>query len=425
MGVTSMMRSQWIADDVGSMGAAIVDRLATLKTISDDESCLTRLYLSPAHRKAADLVIEWMREAGMSARVDAVGSVIGRYEADEPNAKTLILGSHIDTVRQAGAYDGNLGVVTAIEVVRRLHAAGRRAPFAIEIAAFGDEEGVRFPSTLGGSRALAGRFDPTILDERDADGVSRREALTAFGCDPARIAEEARHPRDVLGYIEVHIEQGPVLEAENRPVGIVTAINGASRGHVKLTGESGHAGAVPMALRHDALAAAAAMMSAVEARAAVDQDLVATIGRLDIAHPATNTIPGDVAFTLDIRSPDDQARQSAVRDIIDDAREVARARGVTAHIEIGYEAPACRSDVSLSDALGDAVRRLGLGERRLPSGAGHDAMAFDGRIPFAMLFVRCRSGASHNPAEYASPDDIDVAARVLLDLIDHLAPAPV
>jgi allantoate deiminase len=417
------MRSRETPDEAGLMGAAIVDRLTKLAAVSDEKGGLTRLYLSPAHRKAADLVLKWMREAGMSARIDAVGSVIGRYEADRPNARTLILGSHIDTVRQAGAYDGNLGVVTAIEVVLRLHAEGRRAPFAIEVAAFGDEEGVRFPSTLGGSRALAGRFDPAILEERDAEGVSRREALIAFGCDPTRIVAEARRPQEVLGYVEAHIEQGPVLEAENRPVGIVTAINGASRGEVRLTGESGHAGAVPMSLRHDALTAAATMVSAVESRAATEQDLVATVGRLEIAHPATNTIPGAVAFTLDIRSPDDQVRKAAVRDIVDRVEEIARERRVEANIDIGYEASACRSDLHLSNALAAAVKRLGLTERRLPSGAGHNAMAFDGRIPFAMLFVRCRGGVSHSAAEYASPDDIDVGAQVLLDFIDHLAPA--
>jgi len=423
MGVPPVTKPRATPDEAGSTGAAIVDRLTQLAAVSDEASGLTRLYLSPAHRKAADLVLEWMRDAGMSARIDAVGSVIGRYEADRPNARTLILGSHIDTVRNAGAYDGNLGVATAIEVVRRLHAEGRRAPFAIEVAAFGDEEGVRFPSTLGGSRALAGRFDPAILEERDAEGVSRREALIAFGCDPSRIAEEAHRPEDILGYVEAHIEQGPVLEAEDRPVGIVTAINGASRGEVKVTGESGHAGCVPMPLRRDALAAAATMVLAIESRAAAEPDLVATVGRLDIAHPAANTIPGNVTFTLDIRSPSDQARKAAVRDIADRIEEIARARGVAAQIHIGYEASACRSDADLSNALAAAVNRLGLAERRLPSGAGHDAMAFDGRIPFAMVFVRCRGGVSHNPTEYASPDDIDIGARALLDFIDHLAPA--
>ncbi|MBV9910874.1 MAG: hydantoinase/carbamoylase family amidase, partial [Hyphomicrobiales bacterium] len=223
------------------MGEAISIRLASLEALSDEDGSLTRLYLSPAHRKAADLIIRWMREAGMSARIDSVGNVVGRYEAEPPHAKTLILGSHIDTVRQAGSYDGNLGVVTAIETVDCLRKEGRRLPFAVEVVAFGDEEGVRFPSTLGGSRALAGLFDETTLEERDVEGISRREALLAFGCDPKRIAAEARPPEGVIGYVEVHIEQGPVLESENRPVGVVTAISGASRGEVRIIGESAHA----------------------------------------------------------------------------------------------------------------------------------------------------------------------------------------
>jgi allantoate deiminase len=249
------------------MGEAISDRLASLDAVSDEDGALTRLYLSPAHRKAADLVTRWMREAGMSARIDSVGNVVGCYEAARPHAKTLLLGSHIDTVRRAGSYDGNLGVVTALEIVDRLRKQGRRLPFAVEVVAFGDEEGVRFPSTLGGSRALAGLFDETTLDERDVEGISRRQALAAFGCDPARIAAEARLLENIIGYVEVHIEQGPVLESENRPVGVVTAISGASRGEVRIVGESAHAGATPMPLRRDALAAAAVMISAIERRA--------------------------------------------------------------------------------------------------------------------------------------------------------------
>lgn len=405
------------------MGESICDRLETLASLSDDEGALTRLYLSPAHRKAADLVMQWMREAGMTARIDPVGSVIGRYEADRPNARMLILGSHIDTVRRAGLYDGNLGVVTAIEVVRRLHDQKRRLSFAIEVAAFGDEEGVRFQSTLGGSRALAGLFDDAILNERDADGVSRREALVAFGCDPTRVADEARSPDATIGYVEVHIEQGPVLEAENLPVGVVTAISGASRGEVRLVGESAHAGATPMPLRHDALAAAAVMISAVESRAKAEPNLVATVGRLEIAHAATNTVPGAVTFTLDIRAPDDAARKAAVRDIRENVAEVARARGVQAQVDVGYDAPSSLSHPALCDGLAASIERLGLAARRLPSGAGHDAMAFRGRIPFSMLFVRCRGGVSHNPAEYAAPQDIDVGANVLLDFVEHLSPA--
>ena len=410
------------ADASASMGDIISARLTKLAALTDEEGALTRLYLSPAHRGAAELVIQWMHEAGMSARVDSVGNVVGRYESDRQHARTLILGSHIDTVRRAGSYDGNLGVVTAIEVVDRLRRQGRRMSFAIEVVAFGDEEGVRFPSALGGSRALAGLFDEAILDERDAEGLSRREALVAFGCDPTAIAGEARGLEDILGYVEVHIEQGPVLESENRPVGVVTAISGASRGEIKVVGESAHAGATPMPLRRDALAAAAVMTSAIESRARAEPDLVATVGRLEIAHPAVNTVPGAVSFTLDIRAPDDAVRKRAVRDIAERVAEIARSRGVQAQVEMRYEAASSLSDPALSDGLAASLERLGLSARRLPSGAGHDAMAFRGRIPFAMLFVRCRGGVSHNPAEYAAPADIDAGARALLDFVERFAP---
>ena len=213
-----------------------------------------------------------------------------------------------------------------------------------------------------------------------------------------------------------------MLEAENRAVGVVTAISGASRGKVSVAGESAHAGATPMPLRRDALAAAAVMISAIESRARAEPDLVATVGRLEIAHPAANTVPGSVSFTLDVRAPDDAVRNTAVRDITGSIAETARSRGVRAEIEMGYEAPSSLCDPALSRALANSVQRLGLETRRLPSGAGHDAMAFRGRIPFAMLFVRCRGGVSHNPAEYAAPEDIDTGARVLLDFIRTLSP---
>ncbi|MGA0564249.1 allantoate amidohydrolase [Ancylobacter sp. VNQ12] len=402
------------------IGTAIAARLEALAAITDEPGRLTRLYLSPAHRRAADLVASWMEEAGMRARIDAVGNVVGRYEGTDPAAKTLLIGSHIDTVRNAGRFDGMLGVVAAIELVGRLAAQGRRRPFAIEVVAFGDEEGVRFASALGGSRALAGRFDPALLDERDENGVSRREALVAFGCDPARIALEARNPANVLGYVEMHIEQGPVLEREGLVVAVVTAINGASRGRVRVSGESGHAGTVPMALRHDALAASAEMVLEVERLGATTPDLVATVGRLEGEDAAPNTVPGAVSFTLDIRSPDDGVRHAAVTALSRSIAAIAERRGVAARVDIGYEAPAAPCDARLQVGLADALARLGLPLRRMPSGAGHDAMAFSGRLPFAMLFVRCRDGISHNPAEYAAPKDIETGARVLADFIDHL-----
>jgi allantoate deiminase len=277
------------AQPAPDFGAEIAARLAALATISDDATGLTRLYLSPAHRRAVDLVLAWMRDAGMSAELDATGTVTGHYPGTRDDAPVLILGSHIDTVRNAGHYDGNLGVVAAIAVVADLARRGLRMPFAIDVVAFGDEEGVRFQSTLGGSRALAGTFDLAILDERDADGQSRREALVAFGCDPGAIPALARKPGSVLGYVEMHIEQGPVLDSENLPVGIVTAINGATRGSIELTGVSGHAGTVPMALRQDALAGAADIILAVEALAKGRSDLVATVGQINVANGVRRT----------------------------------------------------------------------------------------------------------------------------------------
>jgi len=408
----------------GRFGEVITDRLIELAALSDEPGGLTRLYLSPAHRKAADLVAGWMREAGMTTRLDAAGNVVGRYEGREGARATLLLGSHIDTVRNAGRFDGNLGVITAIEVVRAALESGKRFPFVIEVVAFGDEEGVRFSTTLGGARALAGTFDPKALDERDEDGVSRRDALAAFGCDPSRIAAEARTPDRVLGYVEVHIEQGPVLEKEGLALGVVTAIDGVTRASVEIEGVAGHAGTVPMSMRNDALAAAAEMLVSIEGRARARPNLVATVGKLEVPGAAANTIPGRVRFSLDIRSPFDQERLSAVSDIKDIIASAARRRGVTARFLAGHEASAAYCDRPLSDRLAAAVETCGVEARRLPSGAGHDAMAFDRIIPFAMLFVRCRGGISHSPAEFAAPADIDVAARALSTFLDSIGAQP-
>jgi len=409
------------AADHGALGKTIVDRLAELAAVSDEPGRLTRLYLGPGHRKAADLVANWMREAGMTARVDAVGNVVGRYEARDGGPLALMLGSHIDTVRNAGRFDGALGVVTAIEVVNTAFKAGKRYPFAIEVIAFGDEEGVRFASTLGGARALAGNFDLRALDEVGEDGVSRRQALVAFGCNPSRLSEEALSPDRVIGYVEVHIEQGPVLEKEELPVGIVTTIDGITRGIVEVDGAAGHAGTVPMSMRCDALTAAAEMLIAIEARARARPNLVATVGKIDVPGGTANTIPGRVRFTLDIRSPSDAERLKAVSDISETVASIARSRGVTARFLVGHQVPAAHCDDGLSDQLAQAAETCGVTPRRLPSGAGHDAMAFDRIIPFAMLFVRCRGGVSHNPAEFASPGDIDIAARALSTFLDGTA----
>ena len=401
------------------LGGQICARLDVLGAISDEPGKLTRLYLGSAHRRAADQVAAWMRDAGMSVRLDAVGSIIGRYEGTQHAASALLLGSHIDTVRDAGRFDGTLGVLSAIAVVDRLHARGRRLPFAIEVLAFGDEEGVRFPGTLTGSRALAGRFEPKLLDEVDQDGITRRQALLDFGTDGSQFAAETRDPAHVLGYIEVHIEQGPVLEAENLSVGVVTAINGATRGHIIVKGVSGHAGTVPMGMRRDAMAAAAEMILAVERRAMHEPDLVATVGVLEVANGAVNAIPGEVVLTLDIRSPSDARRESALAELEREFARIALRRSVEVGAQFNYAAASAICDGTLTGALSASIARTGLPVRHLPSGAGHDAMAFKDILPFAMLFVRCRGGVSHSPAEYASPEDIEAAATVLADCVEN------
>ena len=409
-----------MAADYPAFGEAISGRLAELAALSDEPGRLTRLYLSPAHRRAVDLVSYWMRDAGMSVRLDPLASVVGRYEAQAGGTRTLLLGSHIDSVRNAGRFDGPLGVVAAIEVVKAAFKAGKRFPFAIEVVAFGDEEGVRFATTLGGSRALAGTFDQKALDELDESAISRREALTAFGCDPSRIAAEKRPPDRMLGYVEVHIEQGPVLEKDGLPLGIVTTIEGVTRAAIDVEGTAGHAGTVPMAMRHDALAAAAEMLLAIEERARRQPNLVATVGQLEVLRSAPNTIPGRVRFTFDLRSPLDAERLKAVDDIKASIAAIAARRGVSERLTTGHQAPAAHCDEKLSALLAAAAASSGTSPRRMSSGAGHDAMAFDKIIPFAMLFVRCRGGLSHNPDEYASPADINIAARVLSAFLDRI-----
>ncbi|MDB5570179.1 MAG: allantoate amidohydrolase [Hyphomicrobiales bacterium] len=401
--------------------ARISARLRELYAVSDDPGGLTRLTLSPSHKRAVDLVSRWMQEAGLATRLDPTGTVVGRREGPNASAKTLLIGSHIDSVRNGGMFDGPLGVVLAIEVLRRLGNLGRKLPFAVEVLAFGDEEGVRFPTALTGSRAAAGTFDPAALDSRDAAGVSRRDALTAFGCDPAWIAAEARDPARTLGYLEVHIEQGPVLETRGLPLGVVTAINGASRGEIVIKGVAGHSGTIPMHMRHDAAAAGAQALLAIEDVGRSFEDLVATVGRFDIPNGAVNVVPGAARLSVDVRSPSDRDRALALKAIRTRVQAIAQQRGVTADLAITYDMPAAPCDPALMQRFERAFARQGYEPFRLPSGAGHDAMAFRGRIPIAMLFVRCRGGVSHRPDEFASDADIACALAVMEDYVETFA----
>jgi allantoate deiminase len=380
------------------------------------------VFLSPQARAAGELVLGWMREAGMQARLDAIGNALGRYEGERPGLPCLMLGSHLDTVRDAGKYDGMLGVVSAIECVDRLNAAGKRLPFAIEVVGFGDEEGVRFGTTLLGSRALAGMLDPKVLDARDASGVSIGEALRGFGLDPEGIGSVRRKRGEVLAYAELHIEQGPVLEAEGLPVGVVTAINGFSRLRVALRGEAGHAGTVPMRLRRDALAAAAECVLAVERLARAQPEVVGTVGRIEAQPGAINVIPGEVQFTIDVRAPLDAARSQAVEALRTEIAVICQNRGVAFEIETLQELGSSTCAPWLMAQLERAVQSEGVRVLRLPSGAGHDGMALKAIADIAMLFVRCRRGISHNPAEAISAEDAGTGARILYKFVHDFRP---
>ena len=401
----------------------ILQRCDALARHSELPGGLTRVFLSPEYRAANEQVLGWMREAGMHAALDAIGNVVGRYEGSRPGLPCLMLGSHLDTVRDAGRYDGMLGVITAIECVAALAEKGERLPFAVEVLGFGDEEGVRFGTTMLGSRALAGSLDPAVLQARDASGMSIEEAMRQFGLDPARVAQVARKKGEVLAYAELHIEQGPVLEAEGLPVGVVSAINGFSRLRVTLHGAAGHAGTVPMHLRRDALAAAAECVLAIERIARADPELVGTVGRIEAKPGAINVIPGEVQFTIDLRAPRDPLREQAVREAIAEVERIAAERRLRCQIEPIQELGVTTCAPWLIEQLERAVAAEGMRVRRLPSGAGHDGMAIRAIADVAMLFVRCKGGISHNPAESITEADAAAGASTLLRFIEHFEPA--
>jgi len=402
--------------------ARILERCDALARCSEQDDGLTRVYLSPQQRAANALVLAWMREAGLSARLDAAGNVIGRYEGERAGLPCLMLGSHLDTVRDAGKYDGMLGVVSAIECVDSLSARRLRLPFAVEVVGFADEEGVRFNATLLGSRAVAGTLDLANLDRTDAEGKRLREALSEFGLDPDAIGTAARQRSELLAYVELHIEQGPVLESEGLPVGVVTANNGARRFPAELTGTAGHAGTVPMHLRHDALAAAAECVLATELLAGSEPDLVATVGKIEALPGAINVIPGRVRFSLDVRAPTDAKRERAAGAMRGAFADIARRRGVALELKPVWEGKTAACAPWLQDQLESAIQAEGLAARRLPSGAGHDGMAMIAIADIGMLFVRCKGGVSHNPAEAIAAADAEVAARVLLRFIENFRP---
>jgi allantoate deiminase len=399
----------------------VMQRIEALAQISEDDGKLTRTFASPAMKRANELVGSWMSEAGMAVRTDAIGNLIGHYPAAQPDGKILLLGSHLDTVRDAGKFDGALGVIVAIVCVLQLHELQARLPFAVEVAGFADEEGVRYRSTYLGSRALAGTFNTEDLTRTDARGVTMAEAIREFGGNPDGIAGAKCDANRLLGYVEVHIEQGPVLEQKNLAMGVVSAIAGQTRARICFVGQAGHAGTVPMNLRRDALCAAAEFVLAVEALAENRGGLVATVGEITALPGASNVIPGDARLSLDVRHPDDSLRVKAGDESKLRAEEIAAERGVTVKWEWVHQTGAVICDRRLTLLLENAVKRQQKDAPLLASGAGHDAAALSVICPVAMLFVRCKGGISHNPAESASEADIRVALAVMNDFLKMLS----
>lgn len=399
----------------------IMERCELLGQYSEEPGLLVRRYASAAMQQVNALVTSWMQAAGMSTQVDQVGNLRGRYPAAQEPARALLLGSHLDTVRDAGKYDGPLGVLLALSTIERLHQRGERFPFALELLAFADEEGLRYASAYLGSQAVAGTFEPELLRRVDNDGIPLAEAMRALGGDPEQIAQARREGSDLLGYCEVHIEQGPILESLDLPVGIVTAITGHSRIEVILTGTAGHAGTVPMSLRHDALCAAAACVLVIESFAQSIPGLVATVGQLRVEPSASNVIPGCVTFSLDVRHQEDTVRTTACSDLQKLISEVASERGITCTWKLLQENNAIRCAPQLTTLWAQAITQCGLAVHEMPSGAGHDAVALSALTAVAMLFVRCRAGISHNPAEAVTTEDVAVALDVLERFLHMLA----
>ena len=405
-------------------GPEIIARAQSLARHSDSPQHYTRTYLTPAHQAAARQIEGWMREAGMAVRTDAVGNVIGRYEGRSPGARALMIGSHFDSVRNGGKYDGNLGILLGIGCVDALHRRNERLPFAIEVAAFADEEGARFQTGMLSSRSLVQGFDPKVLEKRDAEGVTLADAMRVAGLDPARAGEARLKPDHLAGYVEVHIEQGPVLLKEGHALGVVTVIAAGARHAMKVLGEAGHAGTVPMAMRHDALAAAAEMVLAIERRASAP-GLVGTVGLLEVKDGTGNVIPGEVRFTVDIRSGDGELLAAAQREVFADLDEIAARRGVKLEGNRTHDVRAVPCPAAMQDQVAAAIERVtgARPARRLPSGAGHDAMVMADITGVGMMFVRCGAGGvSHNPAETVSAEDAALALAALEDFARHFVP---
>lgn len=407
-----------------------MERCDALAHCTEEPGRITRTFCSTAMQEAHALVRGWMGAAGMNVRVDAAGNLIGTYEpsglptclsGDSISPRRVMIGSHLDTVADAGRYDGMLGVLLGIAVVEALRDARQTLPWQIEVVGFSEEEGVRFQAPFIGSRALAGTLDESLLSRCDAAGVPVRDALGNFGCDSTAVAQCAIAPGSVVAFLEPHIEQGPLLESLDEPLGVVTAIAGQTRLTIEWVGEGGHAGTAPMELRNDPLPVAGRWIAAVEELGRATPGLVATVGRLTVDPNVPNCIPRRVIASLDVRHQGNGVRIDAMEKLLAIAEHLARESNVRVTVSRQHEHAAVGMDAALTDHLANALDRLGLPARRLVSGAGHDAGVIAHVAPTTMLFVRSPGGVSHHPAEAALPDDVALAIASLVELIQDLA----
>jgi allantoate deiminase len=405
-----------------SLAEEVIARCRRLASFSQDADGTRRTFLCPAMRDCHQEIAQWLEPLGVGVRVDAAGNLRAAYPAAQAGVPRLLVGSHLDTVPKAGAYDGVLGVVLAVALLQALD--GRKLPYGIEVVGFSEEEGVRFGTPFIGSRALVGRLDEQLLAHTDEDGISVRRAIQDFGLNPAEIAHAALK-QDVLGYLEFHIEQGPVLEKLGKPLGVVEAIAGQSRLEVTFVGRANHAGTTPMDLRYDALAGAAEWIVAVERLASSVPGLVATVGSVHASPGATNVIAGEVRLSLDVRHRADSVRTHAVDDLVSVAEQIAVRRRLSVRPRARLSQVAVAMDLFLREQIEAAIRKGGCEPLRMVSGAGHDAMILAEKVPSAMILLRTPGGISHDPAESVKMNDIAKAIECGLYLLDQLAASPV
>jgi allantoate deiminase len=397
--------------------ARIITRCREIAACTEVPGEITRLFLTPPMHEVHELLRDWMETAGMTVRVDAIGNLRGFWPGFTPGSPRLLIGSHLDTVPNAGAFDGILGVVLGVAVVEELK--GELLPFAIEVIGFSEEEGVRFGKPFLGSLSLAGKLDPETLARTDPSGISVRQAIEAYGLNPTQLPAAAL-ANEALAYLEVHIEQGPVLENEDTSLGIVEALVGQTRMELNFAGQANHAGTTPMHLRHDAMAAAAEWIVAVEDYASSRTGLVATVGRVEVAPGAGNVIAGKATASLDVRHADDSIREASVMAILKLAETAAVRRGAHVTSSKQLEQPAVPLDPHLTTRLSEAAAQAGFPARRMTSGAGHDAMILAPRIPSAMLFLRSPGGLSHHPDESVLPQDVEAALATAMEFLAQL-----